>query len=390
MKFRTLSLMSGTLALALAAGHARAEDLVIGELHPITGPAAYFGVPEHQTLELVAEQVNAAGGLRVKDKTYTLKIAPADTQANPTMAVAGFKKLVTDGVRYIVGPHASAEGAALKALVEREPNVIMIADGAVVDDLPNGKNIFRNQATMAMLDVGLTNLAKARGYKSVAFMLDRANAGVMGTQPQLAKTLEGQGTQTAATEYYKLGDTDFSGQLTKIVSLAPAVLFVRGYPAEATVIVKQARQLGYKGDISWETIAPTATVLKNISNAEVEGVMNATLYSVEDYAKAGDAKAAKFLADYRAKWKSDPGEISALTHDALQILLASMQKAGTIDTPAVAKEMAQLKLSDVPALLHRYRPYEGDKLFQNGQAFLPASVMVWKNGTWVKADNAGS
>jgi branched-chain amino acid transport system substrate-binding protein len=386
-------MMMVTAAAALlflqTAAQAQMNELVIGELHPMTGPAAYFGIPESQTLQLVAGQINSAGGLKIGDKTYKLTISTADTQANPTMAVAGFKKLITDNVHYIVGPHASAEGAALKAIVEHTPNTIMIADGAVVDELPNGKSIFRNQATMAMLDVGLTSLSKARNYPTVAFMLDRTNAGVMGTQAQLTQTLEQQGSKIAAAEFYKLGDTDFSGQLTKIASLAPSALFIRGYPAEATVIVRQARQLGFKGDISWETIAPKATVLKNISNAEMEGVMNATVPSVEDYATAGDTKAEKFLKDYRARWNAEPGEISALTHDSLQILLAAMRKAGSVEVDAVSKVMGEMKMSDVPELLHRYRPYESAMLFKNGQAFLPASTMVWKDGAWVKAQNVG-
>lgn len=373
-----------TLSLcALASTPAFAQEIAIGDLHPITGPATFYGLPESRAIQLAAEQINAAGGVKVGDKAYKLKVVTEDDQASPTVGVAALRKLISADVRYIIGPLASGVAPALKPIIERNENVTQLIDGSIADDLTNGKNIFRNQATVSGYNFAVTELFKDRKFPSLAVMTDRFHAGFMGSQPKLTADLKALGANVLGEEFYKLGDTDFSAALTNLKGKNPAVLLIRGYPAEGALITKQARQLGFSGQIIWEMVSPPSTVLKNIPAAEMEGVFNAIPPTTEDYIKLEDPKAIALAAAYKAKFGDAPGELTILSYDAVHILKAAFEKAGSIDNAAVNAALRKLKVADIPALVTRYTPQPDGRLFDDkGQVDLRGVVSVWKGNGW--------
>jgi branched-chain amino acid transport system substrate-binding protein len=374
--------LAASLLFAMAATTAHAADLVIGEIHPITGPAAFYGLPESQAIKAAAEEINAAGGVKVGGTSYQIVVKTADDQASPTVGVAALRKLLGEGVKFIIGPIASGVAPALKPIIESRPDVIQLIDGSIADGITNGKTIFRNQASVQAYNDALTRLTKARAYPTVAVMTDRFHAGFMGSQKSLVDKLEAQGNKVVAQEYHKLNDTDFSAQLTKITALKPSALVLRGYPAEGALITKTARQLGYQGQVIWEFVSPPSTVLKNISSAEMDGVLNAIPPTSQDYVALKNEKALKLEALLKKMFNAEIGELSTLSYDAVYIFKAAIEKAGTLESAAVAKAFTQLKTTDVPMAINPYAPGPDGLLFTNGEVSLPGGVQVWKGNGW--------
>lgn len=388
MKFYRAMRMAATSVLALVAGATAGSvwsaEVVVGEVHPTTGPVAFYGAPMSNAIILAVDEINAAGGIKAGGQTYTIKLLSGDTQGNPTVGVAALKKLISDGARYIIGPLSSGVAPALKPIIEANNQLTQLIDGTVAEGIVNGVNIFRHQATV---DVGyqypLEALVKARKYPTVALMTDRFHSGAMNSEAGVVARLNQQGNKVVGQEYHKSKDTDFSAQLTKVKSLNPAAVILRGFPNENTLITKQARQLGFAGQIIWQGQAPPATVLKNISAADMEGVLNAYPLTNEDYIKMGNENAKRMANAYRKKFNAEPGELSALSYGAVYILAAAMKKAGSIDNAAVNKALAALKISDVPELIDIYQPYPGGMLFDGkGQAALPGLPVIWHNSGW--------
>ena len=236
---------------------------------------------------------------------------------------------------------------------------------------------------MTGYNVAVVELFKAKKFASVAMLTDRFHAGFAGSQAKLSADLKAGGANVLAEESYKLNDTDFSAQLTNIKGRNPAVILIRGYPAEGALITKQAHQLGLTGQIVWEMVSPPATVVKNIPAAEMQGVYNCIPPTLDDYVKLGQDKAKRLDAAYRAKFNEAPGELSALSYDALYILKTAMEKAGSTDNAAVDKALADLKVSDVPELVTTYDPQAGGKLFDDkGQVDLKGVVNIWRGEGW--------
>jgi branched-chain amino acid transport system substrate-binding protein len=370
------------LVALLATAPAGAAELTIGELHPLTGPSAFYGVPMSHGIQLAIDQVNAAGGLKVGNETYRLRLESGDDQASGVAGVAALKKLIAGGVKFVIGPQSSPVASAIKPIVEATPSVVQIVDGSTANGIANGRNSFRTTVTAATYDAAVLKIADMQHYASVVLMTNRLAAGFMDTQHDLEKALDAAGHHVLAQEFFKVGDTDFSAQVTRVLSFAPAALVLRDAPAEDALITKQARQLGYKGQIMWEVNAPASTVVKNITDADMNGVMNGLPPHTDDYIRAGVPAAVAMGTAYRQRFGADPGENTAISYDSANILFAAIRKAGSVDPAAVAAALRGLHPADVPGLVGRFQPQDGGLLFKDGQASLPTLAQVWRDGGW--------
>ena len=87
---------------ALGATSAAAEVL-IGVAGPMTGKDAWFGEQLQRGAELAVADLNAAGGVLGEQ----VRLVTADDFCDPEQAVAAAKKLVSDGVVFVVGHYCS-------------------------------------------------------------------------------------------------------------------------------------------------------------------------------------------------------------------------------------------------------------------------------------------
>ena len=88
----------------------------IGGIFAITGPASFLGEPERNSMELLAEQINAGGGIN----GHLLELVIYDTEGDATKAVLNTNKLIEkDNVLAIVGPSRSGTTLAVMPIVEK-------------------------------------------------------------------------------------------------------------------------------------------------------------------------------------------------------------------------------------------------------------------------------
>ena len=107
---RRREFLGGTAAgLALAGtGFGRAsfagEKVVkIGFLAPMSGDYVDWGLPGLYGCEILAEQINAAGGVKIGGDSYKIELAAYDDEAATDKALQGGKKLVLeDGVKFVL------------------------------------------------------------------------------------------------------------------------------------------------------------------------------------------------------------------------------------------------------------------------------------------------
>src|SRR2546427_2278677 len=82
----------------------RAADNVIkfGISTPLSGPAAAWGIPHKQAIELVFDEVNEKGGLEVGGKKYKLEVVAYDHKYVIAEGVATVNRLIAkDDVKYV-------------------------------------------------------------------------------------------------------------------------------------------------------------------------------------------------------------------------------------------------------------------------------------------------
>ena len=107
MRMLSRLVMVAVGAVLLAAAPAAAADTIkVGAILAVTGPAAFLGAPEAKTLEMLAAQVNAAGGV----KGMKIELLIKDSAGDAEKALSLAKQLVEEEkVFAVLGPSTSGE-----------------------------------------------------------------------------------------------------------------------------------------------------------------------------------------------------------------------------------------------------------------------------------------
>ena len=128
-------------ALGAAAGlAAEANTVKIGAIFAVTGPNANLGTPEARTLQMLADEANAAGGIAGKKVELFIK----DSQGNAEKAISFAKQLIEEeDVMAIIGPSTSGESMKLKGLCNDAEMTLLSCAAAETIVNPVAKWVFK-------------------------------------------------------------------------------------------------------------------------------------------------------------------------------------------------------------------------------------------------------
>src|SRR3989304_6344908 len=124
------------LLLAITASNAFADEnvLQVGVVLPLSGPTSNYGTEALRGINLAAEQINAAGGVR----DNKLNLIVRDNAGNPvTTAEVVFDLIREKQVLAIVGPITSTDAAAAGAVAQqaKTPLILPVATSPYVTEI---------------------------------------------------------------------------------------------------------------------------------------------------------------------------------------------------------------------------------------------------------------
>jgi branched-chain amino acid transport system substrate-binding protein len=366
------------------------ETLKVGDLESLTGAGASVGVPQANAMKLAAQRVNAQGGIKAGDKTYKVQLVTVDDKSDPTAGVTAVQKLINaEGVKYMVGSTSSAVTAAYIPIVKSRQDFVSVVVSAALSGITENPQIYRPRVTNEQYtDATVNYLAGQPAAKKIAILTDKEHAGFVAETPRLKQVLQQKGISTVADESYTFGDTEFGGQLSKMLRANPDVLNIRGYPADVTRAIKQAREQGFNGPIITNS-GTTATEVKDAQAASaMHDVIDIFSPLPSDQMKLGinTGPSKQFLDSYEQKFNGEPAGTSASAYDGLRILAAAIAKArGADDVQAVKRGLDGLTVNDVPGLVTTFKPQAGGKLFKDRQSYFTVVGRTWspQKSDWV-------
>jgi branched-chain amino acid transport system substrate-binding protein len=373
-----------------AAGGGGSSTIKIGDLESLSGAGASVGVPEGNSVKLAADKINASGGIKAGDKTYKIKIVQEDDKSDPTAGVTAVQKMLSsEGLHYIVGTTSSAVAAAYVPVIKDRDDVVSVVVSAALSGITDNPQIYRPRVTNAQYtDATVKYLTGLGTIKSIATLTDKEHAGFVGELPRLVSLLKAKGVATVAQESYTFGDTSFGSQISAMLRKNPQLLNIRGYPGDVARAIKQAREQGYKGPI----VTNSGTTAGEVKDAQAASAMTnvidifAPLPSDQIKLNINPDPSKAFLADYKARYKSEPAGTSASAYDGVRILAAAIAKAGGPDDVAkVRAALDGLTIADVPDLVSSFKPQASDRIFTERQAYFTVTGRQWKNGDWQAA-----
>lgn len=327
------------------------EVIKIGLDVPMTGDIPKVGEQSKFAAEMVKEEVDAAGGLVVGDKTYTIDVIVEDNESKAESAAAAATKLITqDEVLVVVGPQASKQAVPAGEVCNTNEAPMVSAWSTNPRTTLDRPWVFRACFLDPFQGPVVANFATNEfGATKAAVLYDVASdypKGLAEFFKAAWEELHGPDS-VVAFETFTTGDADFSAQLTKIKASNPDILFTPQYYNEVPLIVQQAQELGITvpivGSDSWG----------DPQTLELCGPACEGYYFSTHYAAAGAKGATKeFIDKYNEMHDYVPGDVAALTYDAMKIVLQAIQNTGGLtgdleaDRKAVRDQLAKIENFD--------------------------------------------
>ena len=281
--------LSESAAMAAAAG----EPFVIGAMGALTGFAESYGVPIQQGMLLAMEEINAAGGINGR----MLEIVFEDSKCAAADSITAYRKLTdVDGVKIILGTTCSGAMLGAAPLAEEE-GVIMLSASATSPDIAQaGDYIFRTAINDLQLGIDIGNTMWVDGVRSLATITESTDYAEGARRTSVAR-FEELGGEVVAAEAYATETIDFRTQITKLISANPdAILLAAQGEVSGGTIVKQARELGFEGQI-YSEVVPTQPDALNIAGDAATG-----LKAVVPDEDLQTTKGKDFLANFEARF----------------------------------------------------------------------------------------
>lgn len=332
IKRRTALAALAASALALGAGLAQAQEtLRLGVIGPLTGSGAAWGLGMDGGVKIAANEVNARGGLKVGDQTYKLEVVSYDDQYKAAEAVTAVNRLMgPDNVRFIFGPIGSASLLAIKPLTERE-GVQLFTGAWAADVLKDSEYIFRTGPTtqeFAPATVAWLKETKPE-LKKVAFFA--ANDETGWNSQKIQKTAyEAAGFEIVGGEYFERAQNDFGALLTKVLAGKPDTIELdTAPPRTAGLIIRQAREMGYKGNFTKFGGFDVEEIVKAAGAENAEGLVGTTM------AAPGTETWNRLGGDFSKLHQLEMNDYVVMFYDAANLLFSSIEKAGDLDSDKV-------------------------------------------------------
>lgn len=330
LKKMMLTATVGIATLAAVTGEAGAETLKIGIIAPMTGGGAPWGIAMQQAANIAAANVNSKGGLTVGGKKYTVQAIAYDDQYKAAEAVAAYNRLVNqDGVKYVV-LLTSASTLAVKDNLESDQVLGLTAAFTM-------KAIDKTTRYMIRLSSIPANYAKplvgwlAQNLKERRVVIVNPNdeTGWETTKAD-EDAFKAHGFQIVGSELFERSQKDFQPLLTKIIGLNPEMIDLGSTPPPTTgLIIRQARDLGYKGlFVKSGGPGPRETLEAAGSKAAVEGMI------AMDFADPATPGFQYLTVEYGKAIGQIPNQMIAPYYDGVSVLLRAFEAAGTVTDPA--------------------------------------------------------
>src|SRR5215467_15872744 len=372
------------LAVALTPAEAANKVLKIGFVGVTSGPAAAWGTSNVRSMQTLAAWWNEKGGVKIGDDTYTIDVVTFDDQKDPKRAIAGMEKMAQEGIHYVVGPNVDDGAAAVRPVAEKS--------GIIYFPYAFPKELYTKPASNAILGM-VANYQSApaiykylkenKGVKTIAFVARNESDPLSQRDGGVAAAKALGLTVVADKDTYQGGTQDFTPVLTPIVKLNPDLLVLSGVaPADAPLLIRSARELGYKGLMSAET-AQDAKILTEGAGKGANGYISVGGASTPDIRTPYMERFIKEYEKVAGEWNDEAGTKVYALEMILQTLRAAGPEAIT-NVDAFLKAMPKVEV-DNPFVKDKSIKLKwiGDSYFhQTRQVRVPMVVTEFQDGSF--------
>lgn len=310
------------LGIIAAVAFPAAAQFKVGIPLPLTGAEAKFGEMQKQAYEMAVDEINANGG--VKGRQLVLDVQ--DSGGRPEVATSIVEKFLTiNQYPIVIGEYTSQCSYAVAAVAERYQRPYLVVTGAADKITQQGwKYVYRLNPPSSLYNIGIWSFFKEVAHPtSLAILYENTDFGTSTSQAMKAWADTNQ-IPVKAYEGYQAGAVDFKPTLQKIKSLRPDVIYMASYLMDASLLMRQAKELDinpklFVGGAAGFTLPE---FLQNAAEAS-EFVMSGTLWTPQ--VRYPGAKA--FFDGFKRQFGKDPDYHAAEAYAAAYVLADALMRA---------------------------------------------------------------
>ncbi len=246
------------------------EPVRIGALTPLTGGGAVYGTSMVRTYQLVADEINKAGGILGRK----IQIFTEDTQTNPDAAVRAARKLVdVNKVHAILGTWSSAVTLAVAPIaIEAGIPQFCVSSSPAISALKDNDLVYRTAYRQDVISAVYALAAQKLGAKTAAMMILNNPYGI-GLRDSFPNRFAKVGGRIVGQATYNPNQPSYRSDIQQALSGKPDVILFGGYTPDGIQIFKEWFQLGLGGTWMGPGFAFDQKFIQGIGAQVAEGIV---------------------------------------------------------------------------------------------------------------------
>jgi branched-chain amino acid transport system substrate-binding protein len=332
---------------AVSVGGARAEDLLkIGVAISQSGTFVREGQFLLEGYELWAEKANAAGGVKVGDKTYKVQLVSYDDESQAQTSAKLTERLISsDKVQFLFGPYSSGIANATAAISERYKMLTL-------DPMATANNLFTRGYKYFFCPAALGNTGLWPILELVQHVTPKPQTvAIVGPDDLFPNNnaagakekAEQLGMKVVYTAKYPKGAPDLSAVTTGIKSASPDLVLGSGYSQDSILLIKSLRELQVAPKAIGLATAVAVPDFRTALGSTAEGILGVDYWSPTlTYSDRYFKNSQQFADEFQKRFNHAPYYHSAAGTATGIILQEAIEKAQNLDSTAVRDAMLQM------------------------------------------------
>lgn len=343
-----------------------ATTVKIGGIGPLTGAYANYGLSEKNGAELAVKEINEAGGIAGKQ----IELSYQDSQGESESAVNAYGKLMDWGMEVSLGCVLSGENASVVAAA-RDDDVLLITPSGSADKCIDGND----KAFRVCFYDSYQGAAAAQYIKdnnmvdTVGILYQSDNDYSVGLYNAFVAKCGELGITIAETQTFTSStNTDFSTQVSALVSSGVKLVFIPLYAEEASTFLTQAHGK-FADDVYFFGADGLDGILGKVEQdtSLANNVLMLTPFAADNPAE----NVQSFVKKYQEAYGATPDQFAADAYDAIYVIKAAVEKAGSTSGAALASALTSLTVEGVTGIM----TWSAD-----GNTNKPASAILYYDG----------
>ena len=313
------------------------NPIKIGSVLPFSGPATSWGVGLSGIVEMLADEINAAGGLEVKGDKHKIQVIRYDDKYNANEAVSVMNRLIhNDGVKFALTLGSASTLAITPAATENKIMMLTVSfsNRVVTKDAPYTFRVITPSTEFAYPQINW--VVKKLQIKKVGALFPNDETGQQ-IAKDLASPYSANGVKMEA-QFFERDRLDFVPLITRLMAAGVEAIDLDGNaPATSGLILKQAREAGFTGPVIATGGEATVAII------DVAGAKAAEGLYVHLPANATDPAVVKLKNAFESRFNTPMTLAAVSVYSGAQLLFKAIQKTGSVDdVPAISKAMESL------------------------------------------------